>query len=235
MKKICFLLILSISCTTSKAQGFFNLLSKDKVINLENFDKKTWSWGYFLGMNSYDFRFDYELERGDILVQKNMGFNIGLIGNLRLNDYIDLRLEPGVIFTNRILEFPQFEENRDRLREVESNYVHVPLLVKFSTKRINNFKPFIVAGGSIAHNLSSNQDNPSDNTAGQFRSKDWTTYVEVGFGIDFYTEYFKFSPSIRGVFGQSDELVQDTDPSSPWTRNLNKMTTRGVFLNFTFQ
>lgn len=235
MKKICFLLILSISCTTSKAQGFFNLLSKDKVINLENFDKKTWSWGYFLGMNSYDFRFDYELERGDILVQKNMGFNIGLIGNLRLNDYIDLRLEPGVIFTNRILEFPQFEENRDRLREVESNYVHVPLLVKFSTKRINNFKPFIVAGGSIAHNLSSNQDNPSDNTAGQFRSKDWTTYVEVGFGIDFYTEYFKFSPSIRGVFGQSDELVPDNDPSSPWTRNINKMTTRGVFINFTFQ
>lgn len=235
MKKICFLLILSISCTTSKAQGFFNLFNKDRVINLENFDKKTWSWGYFLGMNSYDFRFDYELERGDILVQKNVGFNIGLIGNLRINDYIDIRLEPGVVFTNRELEFPQFEENRQRFREVESNYVHVPLLIKFSTKRINNFKPFIVAGGSVAHNLSSNQDNPSDNSAGQFRSKDWTTYIEVGFGIDFYTEYFKFSPSIRGVFGQSDELVPDNDPSSPWTRNINKMTTRGVFINFTFQ
>lgn len=235
MKKICFLLIFIISCSTSKAQGFFNLFNNDRVINLENFDKKTWSWGYFLGMNSYDFRFDYEQERGDILVQKNMGFNIGLIGNLRINDYIDLRLEPGVIFTNRILEFPQFEEDRDRIREVESNYVHVPLMVKFSTKRINNFKPFVLIGGSVAHNLSSNEDNPSDNTAGQFRSKDWTTYVEVGFGIDFYTEYFKFSPSIRGVFGQADELVPDNSPTSPWTRNLNEMTTRGVFINFTFQ
>jgi hypothetical protein len=235
MKKICFLLVFTISCTTSKAQGFLNLFSKDRVINLENFDKKTWSWGYFLGMNSYDFRFDYEQEFGDILVQRNLGFNIGLIGNLRLTDYIDLRLEPGVIFTTRILEFPQFEETRERVREVESNYVHVPLLVKFSTKRINNFKPFVVAGASIAHNLSSNQDNPSDNTAGQFRSKDWTTYVEVGFGIDFYTEYFKFSPSIRGVFGQSDELVPDNNPSSPWTKDLSKMTTRGVFINLTFQ
>ncbi len=235
MRKICFVLLFLTGLTTSKAQGFFNLFNKDKVINLENFDKKTWSWGYFLGMNSYDFRFDYELDRGDILVQRNLGFNIGLIGNVRINDYIDFRLEPGVIFTSRILEFPQFEENRDRIREVESNYVHVPFLVKFSTKRLNNFKPFIVAGGSIAHNLSSNQDNPSDNTSGQFRSKDWTTYIEVGFGIDFYTEFFKFSPSIRGVFGQSDEIVPDTNPNSPWTRNINKMTTRGVFVNFTFQ
>ena len=235
MKKICFVLFFFVSFANIQAQGFLNLFNKDKVINLENFDKKTWSWGYFLGMNSYDFRFDYELERGDILVQKNVGFNIGLIGNVRLNDYIDFRLEPGVIFTNRILEFPQFEENRDRIREVESNYVHIPFLVKFSTKRINNFKPFIVMGGSVAHNLSSNEDNRSDNTSGQFRSKDWSTYIEVGFGIDFYTEYFKFSPSIRGVFGQSDEIVPDNEPSSPWTRNINEMTTRGVFINFTFQ
>lgn len=234
MKKICLFILLGVSYS-SMAQGFFNIFSDNRVINLENFDKKRWSWGYFLGMNNYDFRFEYERDETDILIQRNLGFNIGLIGNLRITEYIDLRLEPGVIFTNRILEFPQFEENRDRIREVESNYVHVPLLVKFSTKRVNNFKPFVLIGGSVAHNLSSNQDNPSDNTAGQFRSKDWTTYLEVGFGIDFYTEYFKFSPSIRGVFGQSDELVKDGNPNSPWTRNLNKMTTRGVFINFTFQ
>lgn len=235
MKKIGFLLLFICCYTSIQAQGFFNIFSENRVVNLENFDKNRWTWGFYLGMNSYDFRFDYEQELGDIAVRDDVGFNIGLIGNFRINDYIDLRLEPGVIFTNRILEFPQFVENRDRIREVESNYVHIPLLVKFSTKRINNFKPFVVAGGSVAHNLSSNQDNPSDNTAGQFRSTDWTTYIEVGFGIDFYTEYFKFSPSIRGVFGQSDELVQDNDANSPWTGNLNGMTTRGVFINFTFQ
>ena len=34
----------------------------------------------------------------------------------------------------------------DLLREVKSTYIHVPLLLKFSTKRLNNFKPFIVGG-----------------------------------------------------------------------------------------
>ena len=40
---------------------------------------------------------------------------------------------------------------------------------------------------------------------------------EIGFGIDLYFEYFKFSPSIRGVFGMKDELIRDNDPNSPWT------------------
>lgn len=49
---------------------------------------------------------------------------------------------------------------------------------------------------------------------------------ELGFGIDLYTEYFKFTPSIRGVFALTDELVPDNDPNSPWTGNIAAMRTR---------
>ena len=154
---------------------------------------------------------------------------------VRNNPNFDLRLEPGVIFTTRNLTFPNFEEDKDKFREVKSAYVHIPLLVKFSTKRINNFKPFVIAGGSIATNLSSNEENPDDNAAGEFRMQSNDQFLEVGFGIDFYLEYFKFSPSIRGVFGLSDELIRDNDPNSPWTSNIDEMNTRGVFINFTFQ
>ena len=50
-----------------------------------------------------------------------------------------------------------------------------------------------------------------------------------------YLTWFKFTPSIRGVFSLSDEHVKDFDSNSPWTRNISKMQTRGVFVNFTFQ
>jgi hypothetical protein len=53
-------------------------------------------------------------------------------------------------------------------------------------------------------------------------------------GIDIYFEYFKFSPSIRGVFGINDELIRDYDSDSPWTGNISSMKTRGIFVNFTF-
>ena len=228
--------IFLITTLNSSAQGFF---TKEKVRNNPNFDKKQFSWGYYLGTNLYDFNFDYKNTVNEVEIEKSIGFNVGLIGNMRINDYLDLRLEPGVIFSTRNLTFPDsppaIDSENERFREVKSAYIHLPLLLKFSTKRINNFKPFIIGGASIATNLSSNEDNPDDNKAGEFRMISNTQFLEVGFGIDFYLEYFKFSPSIRGVFGLKDELIRDDDPNSPWTSNIDQMTTRGIFINFTFQ
>ena len=238
MKRIIFILgFLLISQNVSS-----QLFTKEKVANnINNIDQKLLTWGYFLGFNQYDFKFEYNQDLEDILVDNSFGFHLGLIGDLRLNDYMNLRLEPGVFFTTRNLQYAesyfdgQTFSDADLLREVKSTYVHVPLLLKVSTKRINNFKPFIVGGFSAALNLSSNQDNPDDNSAGQFRMKKGTYFYEIGFGIDLYLLYFKFTPSIRGVFAINDEIVRDADPNSPWTGNVAKMQTRGIFINFTFQ
>ena len=217
------------------------LFNKEKILNNENFDKDLLSWGYFLGFSSYDFNFDYNQDLKDILVERNAGFNVGLIANLRINEFMDLRLEPGLNITTRNLHYDEsyFQGtsfgSSDLLREVKSTYIHIPLLLKLSTKRLNNFKPFIVGGFSTALNLSSNQDNPDDNSNGQFRTKKSMLFYELGFGIDFYLYWFKFTPSIRGVFAMKDEVVRDEDPNSPWTGNIYTMKTRGVFINFTFQ
>lgn len=231
------LLILSLLFLVESAQS--QMFSKEKLTNQENFDKRFLTWGYFLGFNSYDFKFDYlnqfEDENTDVIVSGEVGFNVGLVGDMMINDYINLRLEPGIIFTQRNLTFPRLLEERDFLREVKSTYIHIPLLLKFSTKRINNIKPFIIGGVSTSINLSSNEENPEDNAQGQFRTTKNTSYYELGFGVDFYLYYFKFTPSIRGVFALSNELVYDNDTNSPWTGNIDQMVTRGVFINFTFQ
>lgn len=218
--------------------AYSQLFSREKIKNLEDFDNKPWSWGYFLGLNTYDFKFEYAEEGLDVTLNKKIGFNVGLIGNMRINEYLDLRLEPGVMFVDRELIFnevtdPLWADKNDR--SVKSTYIHVPLLLKVSTKRYNNFKPFVEAGISTSWNLSSNEKNPDDNYAGEFRMKTHTYYWEVGFGIDLYLFYFKFTPSIRGVFALSDELVRDNRPDSQFTGNIDKMMSRGVFLNFKFQ
>lgn len=229
--RLLFILIFLLGFNFTNAQ----LFNKERVLNKENFDKKRWSWGYYLGANLYDFQIKYREQADDIAVTKSPSFNVGLIGNMRINDFLDLRLEPGVVFSNRTLNYPNFENDNDKLRQLNSSYIHIPLLLKFSSKRINNFKPFLVAGASVSHNLSSNENNPQDNSSGQFRLKTQNYYYEVGFGIDFYLEYFKFTPSIRGVFGMSDELVRDQNPNSPWTSQIESLKTRGIFINFTFQ
>lgn len=209
---------------------------EDPILNLQNEDKRFLNWGYYLGFNQYDFQFEYKDDVGrDVLVDKSFGFNVGLIGELRINEFLDARFEPGLLYTARTLGFPGFTSQADAIREVRSTYIRFPLLLKASTKRIGNWKPFIVGGVYTSMNLGSKEDSLDDNSSGEFRMKKNVYGYELGFGIDFYTEYFKFSPSIRGVFALTDELVPDNDPNSPWTGNINAMRTRGIFINFTFE
>ena len=44
-----------------------------------------------------------------------------------------------------------------------------------------------------------------------------------------------FPPSIRGVFSIDNEIIQDNDPISPWTSNIDRLFTQGLIVNFTFE
>jgi len=233
MKKIVVLVLLTFTLN-GFAQFTKNMFSKDPIINLENFQNKRLYFGYFLGFNSYDFKIDYKTVGPDIQVKKTTGFNVGIVGDLKLHEYISLRFEPGLYYTKRDLNFPGFTTKADALREVNSTYIHFPLLLKFLSLRTGNIRPYIVGGLSTTLNLSSNSKSVDDNSAQRFRVKPWTTNYELGLGIDLFTPYFIFSPSIRGVFGLKDELIRDNDPNSPWTSNIESIKSRSVFINFTF-
>ena len=217
---------------------------RERLINLPSFDKKPVHYGYFLGLNQYDFKFEYiqnyykELMLKDIAVEQQKGFSVGLIGDLRINEYMNLRFEPGLFYNKRDLIYPEYAEfskENDRYRDIKSTYIHLPLLLKISTKRINNFRPFIVGGFSTDFNLSSNQKNSDDNASNVFRVMSQNINYELGLGFDFYLYYFKFSPSLRGIFSMQNELIPDNDPESPWTGKINNMFSRGVALIITFE
>ena len=233
MKKLFYSILFLLSLFShSQTKGIF---SKDPIINLENFDKQRVYWGYFLGLNTYDFKFDYvKTPTTDIAVSSNFGFNVGIVGDLRLQEYINLRFEPGLYYAQRNLTYTGFARQIDSYREVRSTYIDFPLLLKFSSKRVGNVRPYLVGGVSATLNLASNSKSLDDNYQQRFRVKPWTQNYELGFGIDLYLEYFKFSPSIRGVFGLNDELIRDNNPDSPWTGNIQSMKSRAVFINFTF-
>ena len=77
------------------------LFSKERILNNENFDKPQLSYAYYLWFNVYDYNIDYVPSVKDIQVLKSVGLNVGLVGNFRVNDYIDIRLEPGLVISKR--------------------------------------------------------------------------------------------------------------------------------------
>ena len=234
MKKIFALLFLFVAIK-SVAQNPGGMFGKNPIINQENFDKQRLSWGYFLGLNSFDYKFDYKEAGEEIQVETGIGFSVGLIGDLRLNDYFNLRFEPGLYYGDRTLNYPGFDNEIDAVRKVSATYIDFPLMIKFSSVRIGNIKPFLVGGVSATINLSSNSQSIEDNLNQKFRVNDWSQNYTMGVGIDLYFEYFKFSPSVRGVFGMGNEIIPDNDPNSPWTGNISSMKTRAILVNFTFQ
>jgi len=231
MKKIFIgFILITLSITSVSAQR------RDKVEYQQNWDKQKVFWGYYLGLDLKTFEISYINNVNTFInVVPKVGFNVGLIGDYRLHKNINLRLEPGLSSNSKELDFTYIEGGaKDSIRTVNSTYLRIPLLVKFSTDRFNNIRPYTIGGVSYDYNFSSNQDNPEDNENGEFRMKKNNFSYEIGLGIDIYMPYFIFSPSIRGVFAINNELVRDDDPNSQWTGNIDYFGTRGIFLKLAF-
>jgi len=211
------------------------------VDNLPTFDDPKIHYGFYLGINQNDFKVNYRPSNFPstiVEIKPTLGFNVGLIADFRVHKNINLRFEPGLISNSKTIYFnnsPTLNTERDSIREIGSTYLHLPLVLKLSSDRWNNVRPYVLAGISYDHNFSSNQENSDDNFSGEFRMKTSNFMYELGVGVDIYLSFFKFSPSIRGVFAMNRELIDDNNSNSPWTSPINIFSTRGVFLNFSFE
>jgi len=211
------------------------------VDNLPTFDDPKIHYGFYLGINQNDFKVNYRpsnFPNTIVKIKPTLGFNVGLIADFRVHKNVNLRFEPGLISNSKTIYFnnsPPLNTERDSIREIGSTYLHLPLVFKFSSDRWNNVRPYVLAGVSYDHNFSSNQENSDDNFSGEFRMKTSNFMYELGVGVDIYLSFFKFSPSIRGVFAMNRELIDDNNSNSPWTSPINIFSTRGVFLNFSFE
>ena len=242
---------------------------KERIEYLPNFDKRKIHFGYYVGLNKNSFEINYYDQSGFdenspvnpappsdmfVSVDASVGFNIGFVIDYRLHNNLNLRFEPGLMSNSKTLYFidPNLDAAPDGIpiygnstknleREVAGTYLHLPLLLKLSTNRLNNIRPYIIGGVSYDYNFSSNEKNGKDNFENEFRMTSSNFMYEVGIGVDFYMYFFKFTPSIRGVFAINNELVEDHNPvnypqySSPWTGPIDFMGTRGIYLNLTFE
>lgn len=211
--------------------------SNSQFTNLPSFDEKKIRFGYYIGFNQYDFKINYNVNpEYSIKINRGTGINVGLIGELKINDNIRLSVEPGLYSNNKELIFnerSQFTNYNDTLWKVKSNNIHLPILIKYSSKRVGNIKPYLKGGISTSLNLG-NVDNNLESyglVSNHFNKTNF--YYELSFGIDFYLRYFKFSPSVRGVFSIRNEKKKNI-PDNPWTGYVDKLFTRAIFVNFSF-
>lgn len=222
---------------------FLTLYGQDKNLeNLRTEDKKRLRFGYYVGLNSVGAKMEYlPTSSGQpyrLSIKAKPSFDVGLLADVRINEFLNIRFHPGVAFVEREIRFPFSEEILSKPlieRNVKSNYVRLPIGIKLNARRIRNARPFLMGSMSYNMNITSEETNPEDNTSGTFRMKRNMYAWEFAIGTDIYFPYFKFTPSLHGLFALNNEIVPDNDPNSPFTRYISSMKSRGVFLRFTFE
>lgn len=223
----------------------FTFSQQVQMMNLRDFDKRTFHFGFALGYNSSDFYLDRnvsaDFERDSLLVlevEKRPGFNLGIVSSLDISPTFKIRFLPTLSFQERNLAYTYAYQGDSTLqwnKKVESTFLDFPLLMKFRTERIKNFAAYCLAGGRFGLDMASNKDveNANASLKDQIVKITKPDYgIEVGGGIDLFLEYFKFGIELKLSTGLKNVLIQEnTKFSSPIDRLRTKMWT----LSFTFE
>ena len=206
-------------------------------LNLPNYDRKPVHFGFLLGINSMDFKITPRAIQADTLFilksQDQEGFNLGIVSNFRLGRNTDLRFLPTLSFAERDINYTiEIDGDLEEIKkDIESTFIEFPVNFKFKSNRYNNGRAYVITGLKYNIDLASQKD-IDDEGQELIKLKKSDLMYEVGFGVDFYLEYFKFSPELKATFGLVDMLVYD---ESIYTSSIKKMLTRGFTITLTFE
>jgi hypothetical protein len=171
--------------------------------------------------------------------QETSGFTIGIVTNLRVGEFLDLRFLPDLAFGERELVY-EIEQSEDgvfslleRRKKIYSTFVEFPLNLKYKALRLQNNRAYVLGGIKYTLDLASeakkNQDEVDDKHV-KINKND--LMAELGVGFDFYTTYFKFGIEIKMSYGFNDVLVRE---ENIYTASIDKLYSKLFQFSFTFE
>jgi len=236
---------------------------KKKVRHDPVYDKKPVHFGFTVGLNTMDFNVSlsnislsevgywnykqddagnryYSMKRDTSVYYADVsrlspGFNVGIVSNFKLNEYFDLRVLPGITFGQRKIAYHKNNKIFNDDNKIESSFLEFPMLAKYKSRRINNFRPYLIGGVNYRIDLAARKEyDDMDKVYLRLRRSD--IYYEVGFGIDFYNRYFKFSTELKLAVGMLDVLIHDPAASNPhYVTAIDKLQSNLWLLSFHFE
>jgi hypothetical protein len=198
-------------------------------------------FGFTLGVNRANFIIHPapHFERFDTLKSveslPKYGFNLGIVSELMLHQYVTLRFIPNLSFAERNLQY-SFEgfDTIVRTKTIESTFLNFPLDLKLRSKRVNNFGAYILAGGGYTLDLASkrntvNSTDPKDQIV-KLQRDDF--FYELGAGAEFYLEYFKFAIEGKLSIGTKNLLIKD---NTIYSDSIDKLNSKVFLISITFE
>ncbi|MBP5508051.1 MAG: PorT family protein [Prevotella sp.] len=164
------------------------------------------------------------------------GFNVGVLGELRLNTNFQLRIAPAMYFGTRHISFYNHTDELavQEVQNLKTAYISSAVDLIFAAPRFNNHRPYVMAGINPMINLSG-KDND------YLKLKRYDVFAEFGVGCDFYLPFFKLRPELKFLYSLTNSL--DTDHVNHlknremimYTNSVSKARTKIIALTFYFE
>lgn len=240
-------LLLAMACCVANAQ-------ERRVQNRPYTDLRPLHFGVIVGTHMQDLELlnagpqtitadDGTVEETLVSVDQNRwdpGVNVGVLAELRLSTYLQLRIAPTMYFGTRHIVFRDLKNldadgtPQESSQEMKSAYITCSADMIFAAPRFNNHRPYIMAGIAPMINLNAKR---SDN----LRLRRSGLAVEAGLGCDFYLPFFKLRPELKFMYGLGNSL--DTHHAADLRdQNLKKFAqavksahTKMIVLSFYFE
>ena len=229
-----------------------------KVENMPAYDYKKLHFGFILAMSQMHFTIkpieglQYKIFDSDATKEisadsamlysieddPTFGFTVGIVSNLRLGKYFDLRFIPSLAFGERyidyrILKYRNGDQSLINIRKnIPSTFVELPLHIKYKSQRLNNLRAYVLTGFNYRIDLASQANKKRDQNQIQVKLNRNDVYYELGVGFDFYFEWFKFGTELKMSYGLLDVLKKE---DNIYTDGFDKLKSKIFQLSFTFE
>ncbi|MDP4276435.1 MAG: porin family protein [Bacteroidota bacterium] len=217
------------------------LTAQKKVQYLQYEDLKPYHFGFLIGMNTQDLIFNHSGKPDadghrwyGSIPSYTPGFSVGVIGDLRLADFLSLRLTPTIHFGSKDVALITDAPGATPIySEVRSNYIMLPLNLRYRGARTGNFRPYFLSGLSAGIDMGRDKREP-------ILLEPVNTYLELGVGSDLYLPYFRLVPELKFCLGLGDIFIHDrSDEDSEvflkYTNAFDKITSRLIVFSLQFE
>ena len=215
---------------------------RDRVENLPKYNHESLHFGFTIGLNYTDFVIhpvrDFHLQDSLKTVQslRQPGFNLGIVSEVKLHEYLAVRFVPALSFGGRTLQY-FFETPTDTFvaeRVVESTFLDFPVNLKLRSARVNNFGAYLVGGAKYTYDLASQRNvRTSTNFTEQIVKLDRHDFgYEGGVGVDFFLQYFKLAIEAKMSLGTRNVLIKD---NTIFSNSIDKLNSKVFLISITFE
>ncbi len=218
-----------------------------QAVNQDDHDDQTIRFGINLGTNRSHFSFTHHplflqqapLDSITVIESVNStGINLAWLVNIRLNEHFDLRTYPvDLTFTEKNFQYNvtypdgPAGETPVTAKKVQSISLSIPIQIKFSSDRINNFKVYMIGGGKAEYDLASNAGARKAEDKIKLKKLDYG--VEAGLGFHFYFPMFVLTPEVKMGWGIAN--LHSRDINLKYSNVLDKINSRMISFSLTVE